>query len=88
MFQDQLETARKHFDEMQQARGYAGINAAQMFRGAQAYQQIAKSQQVDVVVITCPVTIIRSTWKRSTSPRETLIKCSLSTTDIDKVVPA
>src|SRR6266705_2460832 len=41
MFQDQLENAKKHFDEMQQGKGYQAIDASQIFVGPKAYQQMA-----------------------------------------------
>src|SRR5881628_3375558 len=47
MFQDQLDSAKKHFDEMQQAKGYAAIDASQLFVGPNAYQQIAASKELD-----------------------------------------
>src|SRR6059036_1356170 len=39
MFQDQLDSAKKHFDEMQQAKGYAAIGASQIFVGPNAFHQ-------------------------------------------------
>ena len=54
MFQDQLNIARKHFDEMQQGKGYAALDASQLFVGPDAYQQIAASNEVDAIVIATP----------------------------------
>src|SRR5215470_145424 len=54
MFQDQLDIARKHFDEMQQGKGYAALDASQLFVGPDAYQQIAASNEVDAIVIATP----------------------------------
>lgn len=54
MFQDQLDIARKHFDEMQQAKGYAALDASQVFAGPDAYQKIAGSKEVDAIVIATP----------------------------------
>src|SRR5262252_7467849 len=54
MFRDQLDNAKKHFDEMQQGKGYAVIDAAQIFVGPKAYQQMAASKDVDAVVIASP----------------------------------
>src|SRR5437660_3969281 len=54
MFQDQLDNAKKHFDEMQQGKGYAAIDASQKFVGPNAYQQMAASKEVDAVVIASP----------------------------------
>src|SRR5213593_3267774 len=54
MFQDQLDSAKKHFDEMQQAKGYAAIGASQIFVGPNAFHQMAASKEVDAVVIATP----------------------------------
>jgi myo-inositol 2-dehydrogenase / D-chiro-inositol 1-dehydrogenase len=54
LFQDQLATARVHFDQTQQAKGYAALNAAQLFVGPDAHQQIAASKEVDAIVIATP----------------------------------
>src|SRR5260370_41559672 len=54
MFQDQLDIARKHFDDMQQGKGYAALDASQLFVGPDAYQSMAASKEVDAVVIATP----------------------------------
>jgi predicted dehydrogenase len=54
IFQDQLDAARNHFDQVQQAKGYAAIDSAQIFLGPKAYEQIASSKQVDAIVIATP----------------------------------
>jgi len=54
LFADQLEAGRKHFDERQQAKGYAAIDTSQLFRGPEAYKQIAASNEVDFILITTP----------------------------------
>ena len=54
LFADQLEAGRKHFDEHQQAKGYAAIDSSQLFRGPDAYEQIAASNEVDFILITTP----------------------------------
>src|SRR5438067_3679812 len=54
MFQDQLDNAKKHFDDMQQGKGYAAIDSSQIFVGPKAYQQMAASKEVDAVVIASP----------------------------------
>jgi predicted dehydrogenase len=54
MFQDQLDNAKKHFDDMQQGKGYAAIDAGQIFVGPKAYQQMANAKEVDAVVIASP----------------------------------
>ena len=54
LFQDQLDKAKAHFDKYQQGKGYASIERSLMFRGPKAYEEIAHSKEVDVVVITTP----------------------------------
>src|SRR5580765_2600139 len=54
MFQDQLDIARKHFDEMQGGKGYAALDTSQLFVGPDAYQRIAASKEVDAIVIATP----------------------------------
>src|SRR5205807_8200625 len=64
MFQDQLDNAKKHFDEMQQAKGYAAIDASQVFVGSNAFKQMAASKEVDAVVIATPPYYHRSEERR------------------------
>ena len=54
MFQDQLGTARAHFDQIQQAKGYSALDESQLFLGPHAYRQIASSNEVDAIVIATP----------------------------------
>ena len=54
LFADQLEAARKHFDELNQSKGYAAIDSMQVFRGPKAYQEIAASKECDFILITTP----------------------------------
>jgi myo-inositol 2-dehydrogenase / D-chiro-inositol 1-dehydrogenase len=54
MFQDQLDAARAKFDKLQAAKGYAALDAAQLFVGPQAYEKIVASKEVDAVVIATP----------------------------------
>ena len=54
LFADQLEKGRLHFDTLQQAKGYAPIDASQLFKGPNAYQEIAASKEVDFILITTP----------------------------------
>jgi myo-inositol 2-dehydrogenase / D-chiro-inositol 1-dehydrogenase len=54
LFQDQLDAARARLDEIQQAKGYATVDAAQLFVGPTAYQAIAASNQVDAIVVATP----------------------------------
>jgi myo-inositol 2-dehydrogenase/D-chiro-inositol 1-dehydrogenase len=54
MFQDQLDAARANFDKVQQAKGYAALEASQLFVGPKAYEQITASKEVDAMVIATP----------------------------------
>ncbi|HTZ72586.1 MAG TPA: Gfo/Idh/MocA family oxidoreductase [Candidatus Aquilonibacter sp.] len=54
LFQDQLDTARAHFDTLQQAKGYPALDPSQLFVGPNAYQEIAASKELDAVVIATP----------------------------------
>ena len=54
LFADQLEKGRQHFDGIQQAKGYAPIDSSQLFKGPNAYQEIANSKEVDFILITTP----------------------------------
>jgi len=54
LFADQLEAGRKHFDQLQQARGFSAIDSSQLFKGPDAYKQIAESKEVDFILITTP----------------------------------
>src|SRR6266487_1939262 len=54
LFQDQLDAAHAHFDQMQQAKGYAALDSRQLFVGPRAYEQIAASNEVDAIVIATP----------------------------------
>ena len=54
MFQDQLDTAHAAFDKMQTAKGYAAIDAGQLFVGPHAFEKIAHSKEVDAIVIATP----------------------------------
>jgi len=54
LFQDQLDAARAHFDQVQQAKGYAALDAKQLFVGPRAFEQIAASQEVDALVVATP----------------------------------
>ena len=54
LFQDQLDAAHAHFDEIQGAKGFSAIDSSQLFVGPDAYRQIASSKEVDAVVIATP----------------------------------
>src|SRR6266550_3591252 len=51
LFHDQLDAARAKFDQLQQEKGFAALDASQLFVGPKAYQQIAASKEVDAIVV-------------------------------------
>ena len=54
LFQDQLDAAHAHFDQVQTAKGYPALDAKQLFVGPHAFEQIAASQEVDAIVVATP----------------------------------
>ncbi len=54
MFQDQLDKARAHFDEIQKAKGFSALDASQLFLGPKAFEQIVASKEVDAIVVATP----------------------------------
>ena len=54
LFEDRLGTAQKHFNDLAASKGYAGIDAAQLFHGPRSSEQILASKEVDAVVVATP----------------------------------
>jgi myo-inositol 2-dehydrogenase / D-chiro-inositol 1-dehydrogenase len=54
LFQDQLDAARIHFNQLLQAKNFPILDTAQLFVGADAFQKIAASKEVDAIVIATP----------------------------------
>jgi myo-inositol 2-dehydrogenase / D-chiro-inositol 1-dehydrogenase len=54
LFPDQLDRGKAHFDELATSRSYPGIDPKMMFRGHNAYQEIASCKDVDAVQISTP----------------------------------
>jgi predicted dehydrogenase len=54
LFEDQLQTAKAHFDQLQQAKGYPALESWQLFLGPHAYEEISAAQDVDAIVIATP----------------------------------
>ena len=54
LFQDQLDAARAHFNQIQQGKNYPDLDTTQLFVGPDAYQKIAASKEVDAIVIATP----------------------------------
>ncbi len=54
LFQDQLDAARAHFNQIQQGKNYPDLDTTQLFVGPDAYQKIAASKEVDAIVVATP----------------------------------
>lgn len=54
LFQDQLDKAKQTYDALNQQQGFGAVPSSQMFRGPRAFEAIANSREVDVIVITTP----------------------------------
>src|ERR1700730_4414967 len=54
LFQDQLDNARIHFDQIQQGKGYSTLDGSQLFVGPNAYKEIAASKEIDAIVVGTP----------------------------------
>ncbi|GAC1633795.1 MAG: Gfo/Idh/MocA family oxidoreductase [Candidatus Acidiferrum sp.] len=54
LFPDQLEAARKHFDELQQSKNIPALDPKQLFVGPNAYHEILASKEIDAIVIATP----------------------------------
>lgn len=54
LFADQLAAAQKQFDDHQKSKGYPALDPTQLFKGPQAYEQIAASKELDCVLVTTP----------------------------------
>src|SRR5437867_937969 len=54
LFQDQLDKAHAHFDQIQQAKSYSALDASQLFLGPDAYHKIAASNEIDAIVVATP----------------------------------
>jgi predicted dehydrogenase len=54
LFQDQLDAARIHFNQLLQAKNFPIIDTTQLFVGPEAFQKIAASKEVDAIVIATP----------------------------------
>src|SRR6266404_8992831 len=63
LFQDQLDKARTHFDQIQQAKGYSVLDGSQLFVGPDAYKEIAASKEIDAIVVATPPIITLSISK-------------------------
>jgi len=76
LFQDQLDKARETFNKMQQAKGYAALDGAQLFVGPDAFHQIAASKELDAIVIATPPYYHPGIWRRRSPRASTFISKS------------
>ena len=54
LFQDQLDAARSHFNQLLQAKNFPIVDTTQLFAGPDAFQKIAASKEVDAIVVATP----------------------------------
>src|ERR1035437_10754212 len=54
LFADQLAAGRSHFDQLNTSLGRAPIDSKLLFRGPHAFEQLAASQDVDLLQISTP----------------------------------
>jgi myo-inositol 2-dehydrogenase/D-chiro-inositol 1-dehydrogenase len=54
LFQDRLDTARQHFDDIAEKKGYSGVDPSLIFRGHRAFEELANSKGIDSVHISTP----------------------------------
>ncbi|HEY3705271.1 MAG TPA: Gfo/Idh/MocA family oxidoreductase [Terracidiphilus sp.] len=54
IFADQLDAGKKHFDKVNSDLGRAAIDSRLLFRGSQAFEQLANSKDVDLIQISTP----------------------------------
>jgi predicted dehydrogenase len=54
LFEDQLTKAADYWNEVAKQKGYAGIDPKLMFKGPEAYKQIAHCKDVDMIILSTP----------------------------------
>ncbi|MFN7996072.1 MAG: Gfo/Idh/MocA family oxidoreductase [Bryobacteraceae bacterium] len=54
LFEDRLMAGKKHFDDVANKQGHAGVATSHLFQGPHAYEKILSSPEVDAVVIATP----------------------------------
>jgi myo-inositol 2-dehydrogenase/D-chiro-inositol 1-dehydrogenase len=54
LFEDQLLKAADHWNDVARQKGYAGIDPKLMFKGPDAYKQIANCSEVDMILLSTP----------------------------------
>jgi predicted dehydrogenase len=54
LFEDKLQAARQHYDELAALRGIPAIDESQLFKGPKSAEEIVASKELDAVLITTP----------------------------------
>ena len=54
LFDDRLQKAKKLWDEVAQKNGHPGIDPKFMFKGPDAYKEIANCKELDVIIVSSP----------------------------------
>ena len=54
LFDDQLQKAKKHWDEVATKNGYSGIDPKLIFKGPNAFAEIANCSQCDMIILSSP----------------------------------
>jgi len=54
LFDDRLTATKARFDKIAEQKGYAGVAASNVFKGARSYEKLVQSKDVDLVLITSP----------------------------------
>lgn len=54
LFQDQLDRAKQHVDQLNTDKGLGKVESSAIFKGSQAYQAVLDHQSVDAVLISSP----------------------------------
>ena len=54
LFEDRLTSFKTRFAKTAEQKGYAGVQSANLFRGAKAYERLVQSKDVDIVLVTSP----------------------------------
>lgn len=54
LFDDQLQKAKKTWDDVARQKGHAGIDSRFIFKGPHAFQEIANCKELDIIIISTP----------------------------------
>jgi myo-inositol 2-dehydrogenase/D-chiro-inositol 1-dehydrogenase len=54
LFDDRLNAFKTRFGKFAEQKGYAGVQASNVFRGGKAYEKLVQSKDVDIVLVTSP----------------------------------